>query len=154
MFSSNKLEQYKKKVVELEITNQQLMNDCESYKRTIEDFPNLKSEYETKMLSIKSEYENKIQELMQKHLAEKKKVQSEIEFEKKAINRKINLELQKIGVNMFAPEQITESRTNDNDIFKTWQSMPNGPEKHEFFKTHEKTISAQAGVKKLGNYNI
>lgn len=150
-FGSNKFEEYKKKAVELEISNQQLLNECADYKRTIENFPNLKSEYEAKMLTVKYDYENKIQDLMAKHAAEKKQIQSQIEFEKKSVNRKVNLALQSIGVNMFAPEQITDVRTNDSDIIKTWQSMPNGPEKHEFFKSHEKIISAHAGMKKTGN---
>ena len=135
--SPKEIEQYRDRCNALEKSNRELLAEVEEYKNTISGFVDVKTKYESEMLSLKRDYEAKTALLQEKHAIECKRLQDSMEMEKRSVNRKVNIALSSIGVNTFAPEQIAETNAAPSkNLYKQFLSMPNGKDKDEIGRAH------------------
>jgi ABC-type Fe3+-citrate transport system substrate-binding protein len=113
-----------------------LRKDNSDYKQTISAFVGVKSGYENEVKILTEKYEKQIQ-----------KVNKELDAERRSVNRKVNKALADIGVNQFAPEEISEVKTkSSNSIYSEFISMAEGPDKQAFWKENEKLLSQLSGL--------
>lgn len=131
MFGTN-TKQLKQEIESKDALILQLQTELQDYRKSMTSFSNQKMEYEGEKTK-----------LMDAHKAETQLLKQQIEMEKKSVAKKVNAELSAIGVSQFVPEEISLEglMQSPESILERFTSMPESPEKHEFFKAHEKIIS-------------
>ncbi len=132
IFKRDNTTELRDQIGELEARNLTLKEECAEYRRTITGFVNVKASYEAEKEKLMALHKNELTQLKQ-----------QIEIEKKSVAKKVNAELASIGVSQFVPEEISSGSPlqSPEAILEQFTSMPESPEKHEFFKLHEKIIS-------------
>jgi hypothetical protein len=119
-------------LTEIEAANKKLLSENSNYKRTISTFVDVKLGYEKEVTDLKS-----------KHGIEIDKVNSELVKEKNSVNRKVNKALATMGVETFAPEEISQPVMEDSSpkgIYSKFQSL-SGIEKGKFQKEHQEILT-------------
>ena len=131
MFGTN-TKQLKQEIESKDALILQLQTELQDYRKSMTSFSNQKMEYEGEKTK-----------LMDAHKAETQLLKQQSEMEKKSVAKKVNAELSAIGVSQFVPEEISLEglMQSPESILERFTSMPESPEKHEFFKAHEKIIS-------------
>jgi hypothetical protein len=134
-----------KKLLELQSINQQLSDELSSlkeenvnYKRTISTFVGVKTGYEADLEKVKALHKQELSAL-----------NTALEAEKKSLAKKFNKALADIGVNEFAAEEVSNTKTDDTKtVYDTFVGLK-GAEKTEYFKKHEATLTRLLGFNKL-----
>ncbi len=138
LFKKDKSVELQSQIDDLLDENTNLKQECAGYKKTISAF-----------VGVKTAYDEEKNKLMKSHENEVSKLKQQIELEKKSVAKKVNAELASIGIHQFVPEEISMDNLmlSPESLLEKFTSMPESPEKHEFFKLHEKEISKAMKIK-------
>jgi hypothetical protein len=124
------IESLRTKNEQLENSNKLMLSEIRDYKKTINEYVDIKYEYDANLKKMAKDYSDKIFEL-----------NNQLESERKSVNRKVNLALANIGVgNSFFAEEIVPTMSS-NDIKETFNRMPEGKQKHEFYEKHKNVLT-------------
>jgi hypothetical protein len=125
------VKELKARVSQLEAYNTKLANAADDYIQTIETFSDKQADFDSN-----------IKQLNAQHGKEIERIKGELEAEKRSVNWRVNKILAKMGVNDFAPEEISlGGNMNARDIYEKWKSLK-GYEKGKYFKANESVIKA------------
>jgi len=125
------VKELRSRIAKLELNNGELLSRIDADKSTIEAFAQVKQGYETRLQQLSADHTKQVEQL-----------KLDLATEKQSVNRKVNKTLARIGVNDFAPEEITQTGTmNAKDVYEKWQSLK-GYEKGKYFKANEPVINS------------
>lgn len=137
IFKQNKEIENQELISTLQEQNNLLKQELDDNRSTISNFATLKANWDDEKTK-----------LMTAHKKELENYKLLLDRETKSVNRKVNKVLESIGVTKFAVEEISPESTlqSDTDVYKKFCSMPQGEDKQQFFKAHEREISRAIGL--------
>jgi hypothetical protein len=136
MNKSERIVELENQLAESKFNLSALTEEIEEYKKTIANFP-----------TVKQEYDVQVKKLQEQHIKEVSDLNNLLKQTELSVNKRVTEALASIGVAQFAAEEvISVTNTNPRGLYEKFLSLK-GPEQTEFYKKHEKEISAFMNAK-------